>query len=232
VPRLELRGYPSHNEAFLLCRPVITCLLSIAIIRLLTSISLCGRLTRACAVSPSQRSFCLHSAAIAKSPGVDIVEYKRPLFQYPLHHHARNTSNMSSSEDDTPLVKAKDQGEFGDDIPRRHRRFHARRGLLSRDKPFPVSEAQASFQLHQRPPSSTTITLNLPPQSSWLIIPPPQPSQMTAYRKPKTKPWTSRCPQMAMSNRAFPFAWAQSTPWTLMRQPPTARMESARRVPA
>jgi hypothetical protein len=125
---------------------------------------------------------------------------------------------MSSSEDDTPLVKAKDQGEFGDNIPRRHRRFHARRGLLLRDEPFPVSEAQASFQLHQRPPSSTTITLDLPPQSSWLIIPPPQRSQMTAYRKPKTKPWTSRFPQMAMSNRAFPFAWAQSTPWTLMRQ--------------
>jgi hypothetical protein len=159
VPRLELRGYPSQNEAFLLRRPDITCLLPIAIFRPLASISLCGRLSRARAASPLQRVFCLHSAAIAKSPGADIVEYKWPHFQYPRHHRARNGAKMSSSEDDTPLVKAKSQGEFGDDIPRKHRRFHARRGLLSRDEPSRSPKLKLPF-------SFTTVSLHPPPSPS------------------------------------------------------------------
>jgi hypothetical protein len=127
--------------------------------RPLASISLCGRLSRARAASPLQRVFCLHSAAIAKSPGADIVEYKWPHFQYPRHHRARNGAKMSSSEDDTPRVKAKNQGEFGDDIPRKHRRFHARRGLLSRDEPSRSPKLKLPF-------SFTTVSLHPPPSPS------------------------------------------------------------------
>lgn len=110
----EIATIPLINAAFLLLRPSITSAPPTATIFALRPSLLRGCLAQARAASPLQRILGVHSSAIAKSPGAspDIVEYSRPLFQYPRHQRARIASKMSSSDDDTPLVRAKDQGEF------------------------------------------------------------------------------------------------------------------------
>ena len=86
---------------------------SFATISVRTPLFLRSCLARARAPVLPRRTNCLHSFAIAKSPrsSPDIVESSRPLLQYPRQQRTRIVSIMSSSEDDTPLVRAKDQGK-------------------------------------------------------------------------------------------------------------------------
>jgi hypothetical protein len=113
VSLLDLTTVSLIHAAFLL-RPSLSRLPPIAIIRAFTTALLRGCLTQARASPLLQRSFCVYPLAIAKSPArsPDIVEYRRLVFQYPRQHRAPIATVMSSSEDDTPLVRAKDQGEF------------------------------------------------------------------------------------------------------------------------
>jgi hypothetical protein len=110
---VDIAVIPLINAAFLLLRSFHHLRAFNFTIFAVTPILLRGCLIRARASSSPQRILNICSIAIAKSPGAspDIVEYSRPLFHYPQPRRVRITSTMASSDDDTPLVRAKDQGE-------------------------------------------------------------------------------------------------------------------------
>jgi hypothetical protein len=158
--------FPLIHAAFLFC-PSLSRLPPIGIIRASSTALLRGSLAQARAAPPLQRSFCVYPLAIAKSPArsPDIVEYRRLVFQRPRQHRAAITTAMSSSEDDTPLVRAKDQGEFSYHLHRKTRVLRVLRVLRSRDEPFTrprprslSSASQSRKPLHQ--PLSSTSTLS------------------------------------------------------------------------
>lgn len=167
----EIATIPLINAAFLPLHPSTTSALPTATIFALRPSLLRFCLAQARAEPPLQRIRCIYSSAIAKSPGrsPDIVEYSRPLFHYPRHQRSRIASRMSSSDDDTPLVRAKDQGEFTlVTCDNKKRWFHAHRVLLSRDNLTlgPRSFPSAASTISAASPSSiyfSSITITLDP---------------------------------------------------------------------
>jgi hypothetical protein len=107
----------------------------------------------------------------------------------------QTTSNMSSSDDDTPLIKSNDGGESLS-APSAGHTLHARSHAAIAFSTSPTSSqlssaSNESSSIHQA--SLTTFTSQQFPTS--------------ASPKTKTKLWISRCPPTATSSLAFPFEW-------------------------
>lgn len=202
---LDLALLPLINAAFLSHRPSASVLTPLTTILVSSLTRLRGCLLQPRALPRLQRSLSAHFAAIAKSPvsWPDIVKYGRPHLQHSRPQRKRIAVAMSSSDDDTPLVRGSNQGQCF--VQRKGNRLTRCVAFLSRDgRSRPPQASTSPITLLPCPSRCASAT---PDMAKWLTIFPQQ-SPVSVYPRQKTEPWTPRSLPTATSSQASPSEWA------------------------